>query len=88
MVEIYKSLFEEKILLGNLELVGSEIHGSFGSFLSLILNRRKEKIKKLTLVSFAAHITINVCLRSWASLQQTTAVITEKKGSDQRHVCV
>jgi hypothetical protein len=51
-------------------------------------DRRKEIKKKLTLVSLAANITIDICLRSRASLQQTTAVVTEKKSSDQRHVCI
>jgi hypothetical protein len=45
-------------------------------------------LKKLTLVPLAANITVDICLRSRASLQQTTAVVAEKKSSDQRHVCI
>lgn len=45
-----------------------------------------DKKNRLTLVSLAADITVNVCLRSRASLKQTTAVVTKKKGTDKRHV--
>jgi hypothetical protein len=43
---------------------------------------KKKCLEKLTLVSLAANITIDICLRSRASLQQTTAVVAEKKSSD------
>lgn len=41
-----------------------------------------------TLVSLATDIAINICLRSGASLQKATAIVAEKKCSNQRHVVI
>lgn len=50
-------------------------------FFSFVSEVRLEK-NWLTLVSLATDITIDVCLRGRTSLEETTAIVTEEKGTD------
>lgn len=58
---------------------------AFSSFMMFVIANDREKKNRPTLVSLATDITVNVCLRSRASLEKTTAIVAEKKCSNQRH---